>query len=79
MAGFAFDGSGSVMSWAKGRLARARGAPCELRAMLDPVLRSPADHAWYKQVQGDREFSSAYPAMHALNPHVIQLTLSYVP
>jgi hypothetical protein len=78
LAGFAFDGSGMVTSWDGGRLAPPRAALCAIRISVDSfgVLDS-AGSRWYRQVVGDRVFSSGHPAMQALNPRVSDLLLQY--
>ena len=79
LAGFAFDGSGAIIDWSDGRLARSPTAKCSLAINVDPTVRDAADRRWYKQVTGDRDFSSSHPAMQALNPRVNELRLLYPP
>jgi hypothetical protein len=79
LAGFGFDGSGSVMSWSEGKLARSGGAACEFRAGLMDVGRDATDRKLSGQVMGDREFSSAHPAMQTLDPRVDRLYLRFKP
>ena len=78
LAGFAFDGAGTVTSWGSGRLRSPSGASCQVMVRLDslPTLDS-RQRAVFKQVSGDRTFSSGHPAMHALNPRVSELLLIF--
>lgn len=76
LAGFAFDGSGFVTSWANGNLDRRR-APCQIKANLSPTVNDSVDRRWYRQVTGDRDFSSGHPAMQQLDPRVERLMLEY--
>lgn len=74
--GFGWDNSGSVASWAGGRLERGETAGCRIRMALQP----PGEDAWpaiWQQVVGAREFSSGHPAMQQLNPRVHQLVLGF--
>jgi hypothetical protein len=78
LAGFGFDGSGAVTSWDGGRLAALAGAACRLRVNVDSLgAARTAGSTWYRQVLGDRVFSSGHPAMQALNPRVSKLLLEY--
>ena len=79
MAGFGFDGSGWVMSWSGGKLAKSGGASCEFRAGLANVGRDVTDRQLSGQVTGDHEFSSAHPAMQMLDPRVDRLYLVFKP
>lgn len=72
LAGFGWDGSGTVVSWQKGRLESAPG--CYLMLRLTPPENKMAETA---SVTGDRIFSSSHPAMQATNPRVYQLLLSF--
>ena len=74
--GFGWDYSGSVSSWARGRLERGETTGCRIRV----ALRPPGEGEWpavWQQVIGDREFSSGHPAMQQLNPRVYQLLLTF--
>ena len=85
MAGFGFDGSGTVIAWSGGRLAAPDGAGCRMRLSLDnrfetaSVSNDPgAIRALSRQVMGDRQyFSSGHPAMQALDPQVYRMFLEY--
>lgn len=77
--GFGTDVSGTVMSWSEGRLVGQDSADCRVRIRL----RVPADNmedgrsTLFRQLIGEREFSSGHPAMQALNPSVYELFLQY--
>ena len=71
--GFGWDYSGTVMSWASGRLASNDAGTCRVRMRLTP----PSWSREVRQVIGEREFSSGHPAMQALNPRVYELLLSF--
>ena len=78
LAGFAWDYGGTVLSWSGGALAASTSSPCRLVVRLAPELDSSVqDSLPYRQVQGDREFSSGHPAMQALNPQIYELLLVY--
>jgi hypothetical protein len=85
MAGFGFDGSGTVISWAGGRLAVPDSAGCRMRLGLDlrfePAIgtSTTADRATLsRQVTGDRQyFSSGHRAMQTLNPRTYKMFLEY--
>ena len=77
--GFGTDVSGTLMSWSDGRLAALDSADCRVRLRLGVAWdsteggRSPM----FRQLIGEREFSSGHPAMQALNPSVYELFLDY--
>ncbi|HEY5060304.1 MAG TPA: hypothetical protein VII52_02160 [Gemmatimonadaceae bacterium] len=75
--GFGFDGSGVVRSWASGKLATPESAACRLGGALDDPVQQTSLRRWYTQATGDKEFSSAHKAMHALNPRLAQMQLGY--
>ena len=75
--GFAFDDAGAVSSWSGGRLSGPADSVCALEANLEASLHKAADRRWFSQVTDDRAYSSANPAMQALNPRVIQLAIVY--
>lgn len=79
LAGFAWDYGGTVASWEGGRLERAPGAKCGLRARLS--TGDPGDDAALqraeRQVLGDDIFSSGHPAMQLLNPKIHELFLFF--
>jgi hypothetical protein len=75
--GFGWDYSGSVASWAGGRLEREETAGCRVRMAMRPPGGAEGWPAVWQQVLGDREFSSGHPAMKQLNPQVYQLVLGF--
>ena len=76
--GFAWDYSGTVMSWSGGSIGSPPAMPCTIRARLRPEGVQDAERQIsYRQVLGDREFSSGHPAMQALNPSVYEVWLDY--
>ena len=78
MAGFGFDGSGSVYSWAAGRLEEPAAAPCRFRTALNSLdLSKDSAQVFYRQVIGDHDFSSGHPALQFLNPRVSYMGLDY--
>lgn len=82
LAGFAFDYGGTITGCGRGRLAMLGcGVAGEVSQERQIVLRlSPSTEARtrpeYRQVIGDRDFSSGHPAMQALNPRVYQMIVS---
>lgn len=78
LAGFAFDEAATVSSWDGGRLHSYSDERCRLIVRLDSLAPlNSQQRALYKRVIGDRDFSSAYPAMQALNPRVAELLLEF--
>jgi len=52
--------------------------PCTIRARLRPEGVQDAERQIsYRQVLGDREFSSGHPAMQTLDPSVYEVWLDY--
>jgi hypothetical protein len=76
IAGFGFDGSGTVTSW-DGQLASGTTSPCEMRARFNDLPSGSSTQASYRQVIGDRIFSSGHPALQTLNPKLSLLWLEY--
>jgi hypothetical protein len=77
--GFANDVSGTVMSWSGGRLETQDTERCRVRLRLQ-VPWQRTDHGRsppYRQLLGEREFSSGHPAMQGLNPAVYELLIQY--
>lgn len=78
LAGFGWDGAGTVTSWEGGHLEEPPGAPCRVRARLSPY--HPSDDVElqreYLRVRGDKIFSSGHPSMQLLNPTVRELYIS---
>jgi opacity protein-like surface antigen len=77
--GFGTDVSGTVMSWSEGRLATQDSGGCRVRLRLGVVWESTEDgrSPLFRQLIGEREFSSGHPAMQSLNPSVYELFLQY--
>jgi hypothetical protein len=76
--GFGWDYGGTVSSWSGGALDHDRDAPCYVSAAFNPAASDATDRMSIEaQVLGEREFSSGHPAMQALNPVVVELTLMY--
>ena len=75
--GFAFDGSGFVRTWSGGTLDEASSTTCTMRARFDPAVEGPDAEQWFRQLQGEQEFSSNHPGMQALNPRVNEVVLRY--
>ncbi len=76
MAGFGFDGSGTVTSWTNGQL-NTRGTGCQMQVSLG--FEPASAHAKFisRQVIGDHDFSSGHPAMQELNPRVYKMFIDY--
>lgn len=78
LAGFGWDGAGTVTSWEGGHLEEPPGAPCRVRARLSPY--HPSDDVElqreYLRVRGDKSFSSGHPSMQLLNPKIRELYIS---
>lgn len=73
LAGFGWDYAGVVTSWNGGSLESTLAG---IKLYLDP---GPAQYesAPYSQVIGDRDYSSALPAMQQLNPRVGQIFVDF--
>jgi hypothetical protein len=73
LAGFGWDYAGVVTDWQGGTLDSALAG---IKLYLDP---GAAQHqtAAYAQVLGDRDYSSALPAMQQLNPKVTQIFVDF--
>ena len=73
LAGFGWDYAGVVIGWEGGALDSTLAG---VKLYLDP---GPAQYesAPYSQVLGDREYSSAIPAMQQLNPRVGQVFVDF--
>ena len=79
LAGFAFDYGGTITDCGAGRLS-ILGCVNRSQARLVVLRLSPSGEARsrpdYRQVLGDRDFSSGHPAMQVLNPSVYQMIVS---
>ncbi|HEX2250109.1 MAG TPA: hypothetical protein VHH32_07140 [Gemmatimonadales bacterium] len=73
LAGFGWDYAGAVTDWNGGAL---ESALTRVKLYLDP---GPAQYesAPYSQVLGDRDYSSALPAMQQLSPRVTQIFIDF--
>jgi hypothetical protein len=73
LAGFGWDYAGVITDWRGGALDTALAG---IKLYLDP---GPAQYesAPYSQVLGDRDYSSALPAMQQLNPRVAQIFIDF--
>ena len=83
LAGFAFDYGGTITDCGLGRLimlgcneANSRIHERKLALRLTPNIELRGNNE-YRQVVGDRVFSSGHPAMQKLNPMVYQLILHF--
>jgi len=72
LAGFAFDYSGTVVSWDNGTLAQALDNHGRVILRLQPSL-DQSQQSYYRSVLGNASFSSSHPAMQRLNPSVYEL------
>ena len=78
LAGFGWDYGGTTISWAAGTFDTDQPPTCRTRARLETgELLTEERQRWDSQVSGDREFSSAHPAMQALDPYVYEIWLDY--
>ena len=78
LAGFGFDYAATVTSWDGGRLHASFDAPCQVIVRVDSLPSLNAQQRdLYRQVVGDRIFSSAHPAMQAMDPRVGELLLEF--
>jgi hypothetical protein len=76
--GFAWDYEGTVISWAGGQF-REYSSGCDhllLRLRANEQTIQTAERDW-RQVLGDREFSSGHPAMQQLNPRVYSMLVEF--
>jgi hypothetical protein len=74
LAGFAWDYGGTVMGWNDGRLETSLNNGGRLILRLEPA---DANMPEYRQVLGDRTFSSSHPAMLKLNPRVYDIVVVF--
>lgn len=77
LTGFGWDYSGTVTSWNGGQLENVLNRKGRLIVRLLPRDDKPTPES--AQVQGDRDFSSAHPAMRKLEPRVYALTQEFAP
>jgi len=77
LAGFAWDYSGTVLSWENGSLAKDLG---DSQSRVIIRLDSPTSESTGKdvdQVLGDKEFPSNHPVMQKLNPTTYQIIVEF--
>ena len=86
LAGFGFDYGGTVVDCGRGQLMMVGCSGDAARAPTGRLLvmrlrpgASAIAAPEYRQVVGDRVFSSGHPAMQALNPRVYQIIVSIGP
>jgi hypothetical protein len=72
--GFDWDYGGTERSWPGGRYDRREGGR-RVRARFE--VRQGSRSTYWREVEGDREFSSGHPAMQELNPRVDEILLVY--
>ena len=72
--GFDKDGVAAVSDWDGGTLAALPGG-CKAGVMLRADLKAPPNAV--AAMPADREFSSAYPALRAVNPAVSEILIGY--
>ncbi|NID08977.1 hypothetical protein [Fibrivirga algicola] len=75
--GFDWDYGGLSTDWKGGSLAEKDGRTFIGIGFGLPESMTGDEKKLYESVMGDREFSSAMPAMHQLNPTVQNLTISF--
>ncbi len=78
LTGFGWDGEGTVVSWEGGALQAPDSSSCRFRLRFGLERAEGAATArLVREVEGDRVYSSAHPAMRALNPRVVAMWLEY--
>jgi hypothetical protein len=78
LTGFAYDYSGTIIDWNGGRLASLRSGLPHAFIRLEPDNAPAAStEADYKDVLGDRDFSSNREAMQRLNPRAYEFIVSF--
>jgi hypothetical protein len=81
LAGFEWDYSGTVTSWNGGQL-QPKNQACRFLVRLGPdenSSSSPEQQKLMAQVSGDRNYSSAHPAMQQLNPRAYEIIVTWRP
>jgi len=76
LTGFAYDYGGTIVDWRGGRLKDLQNAERRVFIRLEPASRQYSSPD-YRQVIGDRDFSSGHPAMQRLNPRVYQIVVQF--
>ena len=78
MAGLSTEAQGRVISWAGGALQRDSASDgCVTRIHLQPPSETSENFRLVRQARSGREYSSAHPALQALNPRVVLIRLSF--
>lgn len=83
MAGYGFDGQGSVVSWRKGALEQDESTCGRLGVRLTPLAEiegrpmSKDEASSMKALQGDKKFTSGYVATLGLDPVVSDLIMEF--
>ena len=70
------NGRGMPMHWEGGRLSKSYLGPERVLLRLHPTPTQSSNAVW-RQVNGDKGFSSGHPAMQTLNPAVYQMILVF--
>ena len=76
--GFAWEYEGTVIDWRGGRLGRPSSSGGRLLLRLAPREEDVQLPGW-RQVQGDRSFSSGHPVIERLNPRICAIILEFAP
>jgi hypothetical protein len=79
MNAFGSDVGGALMSWEGGRLISQDTPDCRVRFRFRESTIRPTAVRLDEITRGDRDVSSAHPAMQAMNPAVWKMTISYPP
>jgi hypothetical protein len=77
--GFGTDVSGTVMSWSGGQLQSQDSPQCRVRLRTAPPRETTQNGTalTFRELLGEREFSSGHPMMQTLDPSVYEMFLSY--
>jgi hypothetical protein len=84
LSGYGSDGGGAVTSWRHGALEEDPAACGHLVVRLTPAAElagrnmSKEEQSLYKQLQGDKPYSSNYISLLELNPMVSALEMQFV-
>ena len=80
LSGFGWDYGGGARNWLGGALARQAHEKCALVARLAAPQRadgSIVNERFFRQIVGERQYSSGHPAMQVVNPIVCEIYLEY--
>jgi hypothetical protein len=84
VSGFGSDGGGAVTSWRRGALEEDPAACGHLVVRLTPAAEgtgrsmSKGEQSLYKQVQGEKPYSSNYLPLLELNPIVSVMEMQFI-